>query len=243
MNLNKEFKSIAQTNEIIFKKILGDYHEKLWNFINICNDIIGEYSNITHNDEKKFLLITMLQNLMADLTCSLETLERGHEHVVSINLRSTFEHLCLIAHIYEDDLAYKKFFNNKHDVMHSVSHGFKKINQFKDFGRLYGELSNRAHQSNPAYIARQVVMHQGNIITLLIKPINKNKFVFQAGSLINIIIFIQITTQLAEEICVDLIDRPCFLVLIEKEKKFLEDFYEWANNIINNKDVMPLTHS
>lgn len=241
--LREEFKAQAKANENIFKDVLGDDFENLWNFVSKCSECLNICLNKTCYDEKKLYLIIMLRNLISDILCCLDAIERGHEQTVANNLRMTLEGFCLVFHMHKENSVFEDFKHGKHDTPKSVTYTTKFKPSYNTLGRLYGELSKISHQSRFDLIARQIIERPNTTaIFSHIKPINQSNFKSQTNFLLLIILILRSIAELAEEICINNLEQPYFWKKNEsgfqqklntKEDEFMHKFCMRAKGILN----------
>ncbi len=209
-----QLKKQAEKNEQLFHEALGPDFENIWNLLEVYNKQINICVNKSCNDEKRNLLMIMLWNSMSDIFCCMDALERGHEQTVFNNLRMILENFCFVFEITQDKTYYiwEEFKKSRYSTQKSVgeiSNKFKK--RFKDLYTLYRHLSGISHQSQFYLIARQLVSRPTDIaIFSHLKPINQEKFKTQINILLIIIFLSRSIAELAEEFCIDLLDKPYF---------------------------------
>ena len=162
-------------------------------------------------DEKRLISILILRNIISDLCCCLDSLERGGNRTITNNLRMAFEDYCCAIAIQWNPKAYSLFLKKKLDIPRQVSFAKKYREGYEDFGKIYGMLSDISHHSKLSLVTRQVLFIERDIVYYAhLKPINPNKLIFQASSLRFIAFLLIEVGTMAEEICIDLIERPYF---------------------------------
>ena len=152
----------------------------------------------------------MLNNSISDLLCCLDSLERGHCRTIENNLRMIFEDYCCALHISKDENTYIRFLKGDHQASNSISYA-KKAQKMEEIGQLYGYLSNISHHKDPNLLGRQIVsITGGDTFFSHLKPIDPKRLTLQVVSLLSILHLLRGGAELAEEICLDILEKPYF---------------------------------
>lgn len=205
------FKKAAEKNTKVIEECLGEFIDGTWSLARKSCDIIDSYRAKIKNEGKELDSTLILRNIISDLCCCLDSLERGSNRTVTNNLRMAFEDYCCAIQIQWDPKAYTLFLNEKLDVPKAITFAKKFREGYGDFGEIYGKLSNISHHTKLTLLDRQVLSIENNTACYAhLKPINPNKLTSQMSDLIFIAFLLIELGTMAEEICIDLIENPYF---------------------------------
>ncbi|MFI0435340.1 MAG: hypothetical protein ACH350_06405 [Parachlamydiaceae bacterium] len=205
------FKKAAKDNTDILHKYLGEFLEGTWSLARKSTDVIDSYRVRIKTEGKELDSTLVLRNIISDLCCCLDSLERGGCRTIDNNLRMSFEDYCCALQLHADPKAYALFLKEDLDVPKAVTFAKKQRQGYEDFGQLYGHFSSISHHSRLILLARQVVSIENDMVCYAhLKPINPTKLTAQISRLIFIAFLLIEIGVLAEEICLDLVDTPYF---------------------------------
>lgn len=159
-----------------------------------------------------------MRNAISNLYCCLDSLERGHDRTVTSNLRMAFEDYCYAIAIHWNAEYYSLFMKEDLKVGQAISFAKKNRGNHKHFGELYGILSKITHHYDSTLLVRQILSMVGDVQYYAhLKPINPNKLFPQVFNLSLIAFLLLEVGAMAEEICIDLAEKPYFGIKILQE--------------------------
>ncbi len=209
--MRTDYKKIAEQNTTILTEHLGAFLEGTWTLAHRISNTIDCCLAKILREGKELDSTLILRNMISDLCCALDSLERGGWRTVITSIRTSFEDYCCALQIYADPKAYPLFLKEELDIPKTVSFAKKNRDGYKDFGRMYGMFSSLSHHSRLILLARQVVFIKKDTICLAhLKPIDPNNLKAQANNLLFIAFLLMEGGLLIEEICTDLIETPYF---------------------------------
>ena len=209
--MRRAFKKTAEENTKILHEELAEFFEGVWSLAEKSSNVID--ANLVRIKDKGEILDStiVLRNIISDLCCCLDSLERGACRTIDNNLRMAFEDYCCALQLNVDPKAYGLFLKEKFDISKAISFAKKYDQRYEDFGELYGRFSNISHHSRLILLARQIVSIENDVICYAhLKPINPTKLTAQISKLSFIAFLLIEIGVLGEEICLDLIDMPYF---------------------------------
>lgn len=241
--MREAFKKAAEENSRILHRELAEFLDGTWSLARKSSDVIDSCRVRIKTEGKELDSTLVLRNIISDLYCCLDSLERGGCRTLLNNLRMAFEDYCLALQLHADPKAYTLFLKDELDAPKAVTFAKKQREGYKDFGQLYGLFSNISHHSQLTLLARQVVSIENDVVCYAhLKPINPTKLTPQVSNLVFIGFLLIEIGVLAEEICLDLIDKPYFGIKTSEgyqkrfdtpEAIFMLKLIEKADTILN----------
>ena len=110
------FKKAAKDNTDILHKHLGEFLEGTWSLARKSTDVIDTYRVRIKTEGKELDSTLVLRNIISDLCCCLDSLERGGCRTIDNNLRMSFEDYCCALQLHADPKAYALFLKEDLDV-------------------------------------------------------------------------------------------------------------------------------
>lgn len=202
---------MAEENTEILYRVLGEFFEGTWAIAKKGSDSIDANLVKIKTEGKELYSTIMLRNIISDLCCCLDSLERGHWRTIVNSLRVALEDYCCALQLYADPEAYALFLIEKLDAPKSVTFAKRHRQQCEHFGRLYGEYSSIVHHSQLSLLTRQMVSIDNVVVCYAhLKSINPSKLTPQISTLPFIAFLLMEIGVLAEEICLNLVEEPYF---------------------------------
>ncbi len=209
--MREAFKKAAEENSRILHRELAEFLDGTWSLARKSSDVIDSCRVRIKTEGKELDSTLVLRNIISDLCCCLDSLERGGCRTIDNNLRMAFEDYCCALQLYADPKAYPLFLKEDLDIPQAITFAKKHRQGYEDFGQLYGHFSSILHHSRLILLARQVVSIENAMVCYAhLKPINPIKLTGQISKLIFIAFFLIEIGMLAEEICLGLIEAPYF---------------------------------
>ena len=209
--MRDEFKKRAEENSKILHEELAEFLNGTWILACKSSNVIDSCLGEIKTECKELDSTRILRNIISDLCCCLDSLERGGCRTIDNNLRMAFEDYCCAVQLYADPKAYSVFLKADLDAPKSVTFAKKQCEGYEDFGRLYGHFSSISHHSGPLLLARQIVSIENEMVCYAhLKPIKPTELTAQISKLIFIAFLLIEIGMLAEKISLDLIDTPYF---------------------------------
>ena len=115
------FKKAAKDNTDILHKHLGEFLEGTWSLARKSTDVIDTYRVRIKTEGKELDSTLVLRNIISDLCCCLDSLERGGCRTIDNNLRMSFEDYCCALQLHADPKAYALFLKEDLDVPKAVT--------------------------------------------------------------------------------------------------------------------------